>query len=134
MSTLFSKIISREIHAHIIYEDEYTLAFLDIHPTNPGHTLVIPKEEKPNMLESSPDVLAHVWKTIQKIKTAILKATNTEGCIVTTNVGEAAGQSVFHTHFHIIPRKRGDGLALWPQASPSQEELSQTAQQIKFQL
>jgi histidine triad (HIT) family protein len=54
--------------------------------------------------------------------------------VIATNIGEAAGQSVFHTHFHIIPRKRGDGLSLWPQASTSQEELAKTAEQIKKDL
>lgn len=134
MPSIFSKIISREIPAHIIYEDEHTIAFLDIHPVNPGHTLVVPKQEATNALESSQEAIHHAWDVIQKITPVIIKATGSDACNVTTNIGEAAGQQIFHTHFHIIPRKTGDGHKGWAQQNPSQEELKETAEKIKVKL
>lgn len=134
MPSLFSKIIAREIPSHILYEDDRVMAFLDIHPTQPGHTLVVPKQEKENALQSEMDDLAACWKVIQKIAPAILRATGAEGCNITTNVGPASGQQIFHTHFHIIPRKPGDGLSSWPHAEITQEELAQTAEQIRTYL
>jgi histidine triad (HIT) family protein len=131
MPSIFSKIISREIPAHIVYEDENTIAFLDINPVNPGHTLVVPKEEAPNILESSPEVVRHLLDVVQKIAPVIVRATESDGCTITANIGEASGQSVFHTHIHIIPRKYGDGHIGWSQLNPSSNELSQTAQKIK---
>lgn len=134
MPSLFSKIISREISANIIYEDEHTIAFLDIHPINPGHTLVVPKRETSNMLESSSEDVHHLCDVIQKLAPLIVRATGSDGCNITTNIGEASGQAIFHTHFHIIPRKYGDGHKGWTQQNPSQEELAETAEKIKASL
>lgn len=134
MPSLFSRIISRELPAHILYEDDRVIAFLDINPVTIGHTLVVPKSEQTNALESETTDVSACWAVIQKIAPAIVKATHAEGCNVTTNIGEASGQQVFHTHFHIIPRVAGDGLAMWPHTSVTQEELSLTAEQIRSQL
>ncbi|MBM5789744.1 HIT family protein [Candidatus Parcubacteria bacterium] len=131
MPSLFTKIIQREIPAHIVYEDDRVIAFLDIFPVADGHTLVVPKHEKPNALASDSNDLADCWRVIQTLAPAILRATGTEGCVVVTNVGEAAGQSVPHTHFHIIPRRKGDGLPAWPNPPVDQDRLARTAEQIK---
>lgn len=134
MPSIFSKIISREIPAHIVYEDENTIAFLDINPVNPGHTLVIPKNEKENLLESSEEDLLHVIQVVRKIAPAIVKAVGAEGFNTVTNTGEASGQSVLHTHFHIIPRFKNDGHMPWAHTSMNQDELAQVAIQIKNNL
>ncbi len=131
MPSIFSKIIAREIPGHIVYEDDRVIAFLDIHPVHHGHTLVVPKQEKENALQSDASEIAACWFAIQKIAPAILRATGSEGCNITTNVGQASGQEIFHTHFHIIPRKTGDGLSSWPHVSASQDELAQMAEQIR---
>ncbi len=131
MSSIFTKIIAREIPAHIVYEDDRVIAFLDINPVRPGHTLVVPKREKENALQNEIEEIAACWSVIQKIAPAILRATGSEGCNITTNVGPASGQQVFHTHFHIIPRQTADGLHPWPHAGATQEELAQTAAQIR---
>ncbi|MBI2475230.1 HIT family protein [Candidatus Uhrbacteria bacterium] len=131
MPSIFSKIISREIPAYIIYEDDRAIAFLDINPVNPGHTLVVPKEESPNILESSKDVVHHLLDVVQKLAPVIVRATESDGCTITANIGEASGQTIFHTHVHIIPRKFGDGHVGWTQLNPSSDELSLTAQKIK---
>lgn len=134
MSSIFSKIIAREIPSHILYEDDQVIAFLDINPVSYGHTLVVPKSEKENALQSAIEDVQACWAVIQKITPAILKTTGAEGCNVTTNIGEASGQQIFHTHFHIIPRIKGDGLAMWPRKVVTQEELIDTAKRIRTHL
>jgi len=134
MPSIFSKIITREIPAHIIYEDEFVIAFLDINPVNPGHTLVVPKNEKQNILESSEEDLIRVLQVVRKIAPAIVKAVGAEGFNTVTNTGEASGQSVPHTHFHIIPRFKNDGHMPWAHTSMNQEELEQVVIKIKNNL
>ncbi|MEK7615396.1 MAG: HIT domain-containing protein, partial [Patescibacteria group bacterium] len=104
MPSIFSKIIAREIPAHIVFEDDHTIAFLDINPVNPGHTLVVPKQESVNALETNPEDLDRAMRVVQTLAPVIVKAVSADGCTITTNVGEASGQTVFHTHIHIIPR------------------------------
>lgn len=131
MSSIFSKIIAREIPAHIVYESDQVIAFLDIHPVAPGHTLVVPKHEQLNALESTASDLAACWEVIQKLTPGLLKIVGAQGCNISTNVGETAGQSVPHTHFHVIPRQAGDELVMWPGHDQSQEELAELAQRIR---
>ena len=107
--TIFTKIIRREIPADIIYEDEETLAFLDINPNNPGHTLVIPKKPVRNIFDVDDATLAATMRTVRKLAIAIKKATNADGVNIHSNHEAAAGQEVFHLHFHIIPRFVTDG-------------------------
>ncbi len=131
MSSIFTKIINKEIPAQIIYEDEYTVAFLDAFPVHNGHVLVVPKNEKANMFESSEEDMNHVFATVRKLGPIIQKITNADGLNVTSNIGEAAGQSVFHTHVHIVPRFKDDGLKMWPQKQGDPEELEKIANQIR---
>jgi histidine triad (HIT) family protein len=111
--TVFDKIIRREIPAEIVYEDEHTLAFLDAHPNNPGHTLVIPKKQVVNIFDIDEETLMAVWRTVRKVAHAVKAATGTEGLNITSNNGAVAGQVVFHYHVHVIPRFPGDGMELW---------------------
>ncbi|MBE0700213.1 MAG: HIT family protein [Acholeplasmataceae bacterium] len=104
MSTIFSKIIAREIPAHIVYEDSLVLAFLDISQATKGHTLVVPKAEYSNLFELPQDLAAHVFIVVTKLAKAIKKAFNPEGMNILSNNGEVAGQTVFHFHIHLIPR------------------------------
>lgn len=110
MSTIFSKIIDREVPADIVYEDDNVLAFLDIAPLQPGHTLVIPKKPSENGLEADPADLTHMIVVAQKIAVALKDITGCDGINFLMNNGEAAGQKVFHTHLHIIPRFTEDGV------------------------
>lgn len=134
MPSIFSKIISREIPAHILYEDDQVIAFLDISPVQPGHTLVVPKQEKENALDQETSDLAACMVAIKILAPAIIRAMQAEGCVISTNIGTAAGQSVFHTHFHIIPRKSNDHLSSWPNAPVSEDTLDAVAKQIKVEL
>lgn len=112
--TIFMKIIRRELPAEVVYEDDDTLAFLDIRPTSPGHTLVVPKKPFRNIFDIDDDTLATVWRAVRKVARAVRDATGADGLNVTTNNEAAAGQVVFHYHVHVIPRFASDGLRMWP--------------------
>jgi histidine triad (HIT) family protein len=104
MSTIFEKIIAREIPAHIVYEDDLVISFLDISQATSGHTLVVPKKAFENIFEMPDDLLAHTIKITKKIADACKKAFPMEGLNILSNNGTIAGQTVFHFHFHVIPR------------------------------
>ncbi len=109
MSTIFSKIISREIPADIVYEDDYVLAFLDIKPINHGHTLIIPKQEFADALSGDAETLARMMVVAQKLALALTEVLSCDGINIIMNNGEAAGQEVFHAHIHVVPRYENDG-------------------------
>jgi histidine triad (HIT) family protein len=104
-NNLFAKILRGELPCHKVYEDDKTLAFLDIMPRAPGHTLVLPKAAARNILDINPDDLAHVIKVAQKIAKAGMKAFEADGVTVQQFNESAGGQVVFHLHVHVIPRK-----------------------------
>lgn len=114
MSTIFSKIINREIPADIIYEDEVVLAFLDITPVNKGHALIIPKEPSVDGTEANPEILAHIIKVAQKIAQVQKSILGCTGVNFHMNNGKDAGQEIFHTHLHVIPRYENDARFTTP--------------------
>ena len=109
---IFCKIIKGELPATKLYEDDKALAFLDIYPVNIGHALVIPKEHFENILETPEDVIAHMMKIVKKVSHGI-EGLKCDGINITMNNKSAAGQVVFHSHIHVIPRYVGDGFGLW---------------------
>lgn len=111
--TVFEKIIDGEIPCTKVYEDDICLAFLDLHPVNFGHTLVIPKIHARNILTTPDETVGHLYIVAKKIALALQGAVGAEGINIHTNIEEAAGQVVFHTHIHVIPRYASDGLKLW---------------------
>lgn len=118
-NNIFAKILRGEIPCYKVYEDEHTLAFLDIMPRCPGHTLVIPKAPARNILDISPDDLAHVARTAKKIALAGKKAFNADGITLQQFSEHAGGQVVFHLHVHVMPRT--EGVALLPAASRKED-------------
>ena len=110
--TIFSKIITREIPAHIVYEDDVVMAFLDIRPIHPGHTLIIPKQPFTNVFDGDEATLAHMMVVAKKIALAQKKALNVDGVNITMNNEAAAGQEVFHAHLHVIPRYTNDNKSI----------------------
>ncbi|PKK87871.1 MAG: diadenosine tetraphosphate hydrolase, partial [Tenericutes bacterium HGW-Tenericutes-7] len=110
MATIFEKIIAREIPAHIVYEDEKTIAFLDISQATKGHTLVVPKKAYPNIYEMDTNILKEVIAVTQKIAVAVKDAFHASGVNILSNNDEIAGQTVFHFHFHVIPRYTKDDV------------------------
>lgn len=128
---IFCKIVAGEIPCDRVYEDEQTIAFLDIKPVNPGHTLVIPKEHHANITETPDAILGSMMSTTRKITQTFPTVLNTENYNLAVNTGAVAGQVVFHTHLHIIPRHEGDGLELWHGKQYSEGEAQMIAEKIK---
>lgn len=120
-ATLFDKIIRGEIPSYKVYEDEHVFVFLDIGPQSRGHTLVVPKESKAQLDELSDDAAAALGRALPRVCRAVMKATGASEYNVLQNNGARAGQSVFHVHFHIIPRFDDDGLAFEWKRSELQE-------------
>ena len=116
---IFAKILRGEMPAYKVYEDEKSLAFLDIMPRAPGHTLVIPKAPARNILDISEEDYLHVARTTRKIARAAMTAFKADGITVQQFNEAAGGQVVFHLHVHVMPRH--DGIALLPPASRKED-------------
>lgn len=111
-NNIFAKILRGEIPSVRVHEDEHTIAFMDVMPQAPGHVLVIPREGSRNLLDANPAVLARTIAVVQKIANAVKEAFEADGVFIAQFNEPAAGQTVFHLHFHVIPRH--DGLGLKP--------------------
>jgi histidine triad (HIT) family protein len=109
-NNIFAKILRGEIPSIKLYEDDKTLAFMDVMPQADGHCLVVPKEAAENIFDLSPAGLDAMMATTQKIAKAVKKALLPPGIVLTQFNGAAAGQTVFHVHFHIIPRSESTAL------------------------
>jgi len=118
-NNIFAKILRGELPSYKVYEDDKVLAFLDIMPRSPGHTLVLPKAPARNMLDVTPDDIAHVMTVVQKVAKAQMKAFAADGVTVQQFNEGAGGQVVFHLHVHVIPRKAG--VAMKPPASEKEK-------------
>jgi len=119
---VFCSIVQGKIPARKVYEDTMFLAFLDIAPSNPGHILVIPKEHHETLLDLPEAICSKILEVVKKVASAATKATSAEGFNVMVNNQAVAGQLVFHSHFHIIPRYKRDGLKHWGRKDiPGQE-------------
>lgn len=120
---VFCKIIRKEIPAQFVYENDTVVAFLDISPVNPGHTLVVPKEHHEDILSTPNSILAEMMVVTKKIASAVVAATKSDGFNIGINTKPAAGQVIFHTHLHIIPRLSSDGLKHWPHQNLGKGEM-----------
>lgn len=110
---IFCKIARKELPSEIVYEDAQTLAFLDSHPVNPGHTLVIPKKHVADVFEADSETWLSVMKTVQKVAHGLNAALSPDGINIHVNNRSAAGQIIFHSHIHVIPRSHNDGHESW---------------------
>ena len=129
--TVFAKIIRKEIRAEIVYEDEETLAFMDIAPVSKGHVLVIPKKPVQNIFDADDATLAAVMRTVRKIAPSVRDAVTADGMNIHSNHGAAAGQEVFHLHMHLIPRFNGDAFYMWPHKEYAEGESAEIATKIR---
>lgn len=111
MSTIFTKIINREIPSEILYETDNVISIIDIMPIHYGHALIIPKKEYKNFLEVPPAELGELMIVAQKVAKSLVKTFNLEGFNFFANNGEVAGQSVFHFHIHVTPRYHNDNIS-----------------------
>ena len=133
-NNIFAKILRGEIPAFKVYEDEDTLAFMDVMPQSAGHTLVIPKAPSRNLLDADPAVLSKTIPVVQKIAVAAKKAFAADGIQLVQFNEPASGQTVYHLHFHIIPRF--EGVALKPHTGKMEdmEVLKANAEKLKAAL
>jgi histidine triad (HIT) family protein len=106
-SNIFAKILRGEIPSHKVYEDDDTVAFMDVMPQGPGHTLVLPKAASRNLFDADPATLGRLMQTVQVIARAVKAAFAADGVMVVQYNEAPAGQSVFHLHVHVIPRFAG---------------------------
>lgn len=104
---VFAKILRGELPAHKVYEDDDVIAFMDVMPQGPGHTLVVPKAASRNILDADPAVLAKLLPAVQKVAVAVKKAFDADGVSIFQYNEAAGGQSVFHLHVHVVPRHEG---------------------------
>ena len=128
---IFAKVLRGEIPCHKLYEDEDTFAFLDIMPRTEGHTLVITKEKARDFFDISPVALAKLMAVVQKLAPKIKEAMGADGVLIQQFNGAAAGQTVFHLHVHIIPRKEGEALKPHAGKMGDQTALAATAEKIR---
>jgi len=128
---IFAKILRGEIPAAKVHEDGHVLAFMDAFPQARGHTLVIPKHSSArNLLEETPENLAHLIAGVQRVARAVRAALKPDGITISQFNGAPAGQSVFHLHFHIIPRWDGVKLGRHGEGMADPGELRALAEQI----
>ncbi len=127
---IFCKIINGDIPSAKVYEDDRVMAFLDIGPVNKGHTLVVPKKHSSNVLEDDLEDLNACMKAVQIVAKAVIKTVNAGGFNLITNTNNAAGQVIPHTHFHIIPRFKDDGLKHWPHRRYKEGEMQELQKNI----
>lgn len=130
---IFAKILRDEIPSIRVYEDEATLVFMDIMPRAPGHVLVIPKTPARNILDASPEQMATVMATVQKLGHAVTKAFDADGVTIQQFNEAAGGQEVFHLHFHVLPRHLDVGLNP-PRVMGDMDELQSNAAKIRAAL
>ena len=130
-NNVFAKILRGELPCVRIYEDERTLAFMDIMPSTKGHTLVIPKTPAAEIFELSPEDASALICTTQKVAKAVKQGLECSGLMLVQLNGAAAGQSIPHVHFHILPREEGLDLHLHGRAMKKPEELEPVAAKIR---
>ena len=109
MDCLFCKIASKEIPSAVIYEDDHVLAFLDVHPLAPGHTLVVPKRHADNLIDLLPEEVEPLFQAVKNVTALLEKTLSPRGFTIGINHGRFSGQMVDHLHVHVIPRFEGDG-------------------------
>jgi histidine triad (HIT) family protein len=128
---LFCKIIAGEIPSTRVYEDERTIAFMDINPATRGHLLVVPREHTKDLLTIDPDDLAAVARAAQKLGRTVSERLDADGVNLLNSCGRAAWQTVFHFHMHVIPRYAGDPLRLpWTPEPGDRDEIAEAARAL----
>jgi histidine triad (HIT) family protein len=133
-NNVFARILRGEIPSHRVCEDDLTLAFMDAMPQADGHTLIIPKVEAESILDTPPEALAAVMLTTQRIARAVRKAFDAPGILIAQLNGRAAGQSVFHVHFHVVPRREGLELRFHARDMADPKLLAEHAARIRAAL
>jgi histidine triad (HIT) family protein len=131
VNNIFAKILRGEIPSHRVYEDDDAVAFMDVMPQANGHTLVIPKTPSRNLLDAAPQTLSRLLPVVQKVAAAAKDAFGADGVTVMQFNEPAAGQTVYHLHFHIIPRVEGQPLKPHSGTMEDQGVLAANAEKLR---
>lgn len=133
-SNIFAKILRGEIPCHKVYEDADAIVFMDVMPQSPGHVLVLPKAASRNLLDADPVVLAKIVPLVQKVAIAAKAAFDADGITISQFNEAAGGQTVFHLHFHVIPRYDGQPLQMHARKMEDAAVLVANAEKLKAAL
>ena len=128
---IFAKILRGEIPSHRVYEDDDTVAMMDVMPQGTGHTLVLPKAASRNLFDADPATLARLMETVQKVARAVKEAFEADGVMVVQYNEAPAGQSVFHLHVHVIPRFAGVPLKPHTGKTEDPQVLATNAEKVR---
>lgn len=136
---IFCAIAAGDVPSARVYEDERIVAFLDIHPLRPGHTLVVPRQHAPRLSDCEPETAAALMRATRRVTAAIHDAMDTQDATIAINDGPSAGQEVPHVHVHVVPRQQGDGggpvHALFPDRPPqAQADIQGLAASVRSRL
>ena len=134
LNNIFAKILRGEAPVFKVYEDDHSLAFMDVMPQVDGHTLVIPKDNAEDLLDADPKLLGATIQTVQTVAEAVKQAFSAPGIMIAQLNGPAAGQTVFHLHFHIMPRFEGLEFKIHARDMEAPELLEAHAERIRAQL
>jgi len=134
MDCIFCKIIAGDIPSYKVYEDDYSMAFFDVLPISPGHTIIVPKKHLPDVEDLSNEEFSKMSIVAKKIGKAVMNGLDVKGYSIFLDNKSAANQHVPHVHFHLVPRKEGDGLERWPQSGYEQDEAEFFLKKIKAEL
>ena len=129
---VFCKIVAGEIPSMKVYEDEYSLVFMDIAGDVDGHMLAVPKKHVKNILDCDVDTLDHLMRAMKRVSNHCVKSCGYEGINLLNASDESAGQSVAHFHIHLIPRKSEDGIDAWPKFEGARQGIEEIWKKIKL--
>ncbi len=132
MDCVFCKIVSGDIPSFKVYEDDYTLAFMDIANDVDGHMVVIPKNHVKSILDCDEETLCHLIKTVKYVSNHCVDSCGYDGVNLLNASDESAGQSVAHFHIHIIPRKNGDGIDAWPKFEGANHDIEELFDKLRI--
>ena len=133
-NNIFAKILRGEIPCHKVYEDADAIVFMDVMPQSPGHTLVVPKAQSRNLLDADPAGIAKIMPLVQKVAIAAKSAFNADGISIAQFNEPAGGQTVFHLHYHVIPRFDGQPLQIHARKMEDGAVLAANAEKLKAAL
>jgi histidine triad (HIT) family protein len=134
MDCIFCKIVNEEVPSYKVYENDNVVAFFDILPVSPGHTIVVPRKHVPD-LEELPDAdFCSLVEALKKVGRAMLDGLGVKGYSVYLDNKSAANQHVPHVHFHVVPRAEGDGLGRWPQSGYADGEAEKYLKKMKKEI
>ncbi|MBA2127140.1 HIT family protein [Hyphomicrobium methylovorum] len=133
-NNIFAKILRGEIPSHKVYEDDDAIVFMDVMPQSPGHALIVPKAASRNLLDADPSVLSKIVPLVQKVAVAAKSAFAADGVSIAQFNEEAGGQTVFHLHFHVIPRYAGQSLITHARQMEDNAVLAANAEKLKAAL